>query len=101
MTALSPQNGVRVLLELERADDAAIEYGVELHAASAAWAGKSTIDAATGAVSFAAFHPIEGTGAPDPWMVESARGFLRTVHKNHVAERDWPRRLLRWRAERP
>jgi hypothetical protein len=116
MTALAPENGVRVLLELARAEDDVAIYRVELHAPDAAWHCEARIDprgvaigepaplssAAPSPAAEAGGRPTGGgpAGAPEPWMIESARAFLRTLHKNHVAARDWPRRQLRWRERR-
>ena len=98
-TDLSPHHGVRVKLELAEAGEHGVAYDVELHAPSSAFASRVTI-AIGGALAFGPWRALEGAGEPEPWMIESARGFLRTLHKNHVADRDWPRRWLRWRDRR-
>lgn len=37
---------------------------------------------------------------PAAWALESAKGLLRTLAKNHAESADWPRRVHRWRAPR-
>ncbi|AKF05106.1 hypothetical protein [Sandaracinus amylolyticus] len=96
---LIPQHGVRVLLELERAGDRDVVYRVELHTAASSHASRATIAIEGGALALDAWATSRGE-APEPWTVESARSFLKILHKNHAAERDWPRRQLRWRDKR-
>lgn len=104
--ALVPTHGVRVLLELASASDAEVVYRVELHAPAASFEGRATIAVEGGAIEWTPWSALprdDGAGAegpPEPWAIESARAFLRTLHKNHAAERDWPRKQLRWRAPR-
>jgi hypothetical protein len=95
--ALVPTKGVRVLLELERAQDDEVVYRMELHAPLASFVGRATIAVVGGAISFSPWAALRGEGEPEAWTVDSARAFLRTLHKNHAAARDWPRRQLRWR----
>ncbi|UJR82273.1 hypothetical protein [Sandaracinus amylolyticus] len=98
---LIPQHGVRVLLELERAGDHDVVYRVELHAPATSHASRATIALEGGAITLDPWTTSRGDApAPEPWTVESARSFLKIVHKNHAAERDWPRRQLRWRDKR-
>lgn len=99
MSALAPEHGVRVLLELVRAEPEGVVYRVELHAPRAGWSAEARIDAA-GALTIGAFARLEGEGDPEPWMSDTVRAFLRTLHKNHAAQGDWPPRLLRWREPR-
>lgn len=97
MTELVPTHGVRVLLELVSADDREVVYRVALHGPASSFAGRATIAIEGGAIAWDEWTPTRGEGAPEPWTIESARAFLRIVHKNHAAERDWPRKQLRWR----
>lgn len=101
MSDLIPTHGVRVLLELEQAGADAVVYAVELHAPDASHATRATITIASGALELGAWLTSRGERGPEAWAIESARAFLRTLHKNHVEERDWPRRQLRWRERRP
>lgn len=98
MSELVPTQGVRVLLVRASIDDAGATYRVELHAPDASWTGEARLAAA---ITIGPWTATRGAAPePEPWMIESARGFLRTLAKNHAAERDWPPRLLRWRDRR-
>lgn len=99
MSSLVPDQGVRVLLELLSSGDRGARYRVELHAPTASWRGAAAISP-DGAIALEPFAPLRGEGAPDAWMIEQARAFLRTLHKNHAADGSYPRRLLRWRDRR-
>lgn len=105
---LVPAHGVRVLLELERRGEQEVVYRVEVHAPDASHAtrarisvGGDPIDALS--VALEPWRAIERDGgataaeAPERWALESARGFLRTLHKQHAKDGAWPRRVLRWR----
>ena len=98
--ALVPTKGVRVLLELESAGGEEVVYRVELHAPPASFEGRATIAVAGGVIALSPWAALRGEGEPEAWTVDSARAFLRTLHKNHAAARDWPRRQLRWRERR-
>ena len=37
---------------------------------------------------------------PPAWTIETLKGLLRTLAKNHADAADWPRRVHRWRAPR-
>jgi hypothetical protein len=100
MSDLIPQHGARVLLDLQRAGDAEIVYRVELHAPEASFAGVASLEVASGKLALGPWTVLRGEGEPEAWMVDGARAFLRTLYKNHVQERDWPRRQLRWRERR-
>ena len=95
-----PTHGVRVLLELEEATADSVAYRVELIAPSVTHASRATIAIASGELSLDPWRTERGEGEPEAWAIDSARAFLRTLHKNHAEERDWPRRQLRWRERR-
>lgn len=98
MSDLVPTHGVRVLLVRAAIDDAGATYRVELHAPDSSWASEARVGAA---IAIGPWTATRGSAPdPEPWMIESARGFLRTLAKNHAAERDWPARQLRWRDRR-
>jgi hypothetical protein len=101
MNALIPQHGLRVLLELVSASQDRIVYRVELHAPDVSFGAIATMGTAVFALEISEWTALRGQGKLDPRMVESAQAFLRTLHKNHAALGDWPRRQLRWRALKP
>lgn len=95
MSELVPTHGARVLLDRVATDGARATYRVEIHAPEASWASEASLDAA---VTLAPWRAIRGAiGEPEPWMIESARGLLRTLLKNHAGDGSYPPRLLRWR----
>ena len=99
---LHPAHGGRVLLEREpAADDAAAadaRYRVTLLDPARAWASVATIARADGRVAFAEWSP----GDPPTWLLDAGRAFARTLWERAPRRRraSWPRRVLRWRAER-
>lgn len=106
MSDLVPTHGVRVLLERGSTDDAGASYAVEIHAPASSWRSEARLAVAGAQIALGPWRAIRGEGGePEPWMIESARGFLRTVLKNAAVERDpalrdWPPRQLRWRDRR-
>jgi len=101
MSDLVPTQGVRVLLVRASIDDAGATYRVELHAPDAAWVSEARLVVSGAQIAIGAWTANRGSAPePEPWMIESARGFLRTLVKNHATERDWPPRQLRWRDRR-
>ena len=98
MSDLVPTHGARVLLELSSAGEHEVVYRVELHAPSASFTGAASLAIPGGAITFAPWTALRGgEGAPEPWMIDSARAFLRTLFKNAIEDREWPRKQLRWR----
>ncbi|MDQ3031842.1 MAG: hypothetical protein M3Y87_05445 [Myxococcota bacterium] len=97
MSDLVPTHGARVLLELSTAGEHDVAYRVELHAPEASFAGAASLAIPGGAITFEPWTLLRGEGEPAPWMIDSARAFLRTLFKNAIEERDWPRKQLRWR----
>lgn len=88
---LTPTHGARLELSLESGGETAL-YRVEARTPEAAFIATARLDAA-------GVH-VEWQESPPKWIVDSALGLLRTLHKNHLEDRKWPSRLHRWRQER-
>jgi hypothetical protein len=99
VTGLAPEHGVRILLELVRGGRDSAIYRVELHSPRGAWAGEASFDE-MGTPVVGVLERLDGMGDPEPWMLDTVRSFLRTLHRNHAAEGNWPSRMLRWRERR-
>lgn len=84
-------------LELESVADDAVVYRVHLELPDRTCASRATIALPGGAISFA-----ELSDPAPPWLVESARAFLRTLYRERARDDagPWPRKLHRWRTER-
>lgn len=95
MSELVPTHGVRVLLDRIAIEGTRARYRVEIHAPESSWASEAALDTS---VLLEPWQPIRGSAVePEPWMIESARGLLRTLIKNHATDGAYPHRLLRWR----
>lgn len=89
---------MRVLLELAGSDTTGVRYRAEIHAPAASWSSEATIPFdPLGAVTVVSWVVTRGEGDPEPWARDFVRALLRTLQKNHAADRSFPRRLLRWR----
>lgn len=95
-----PSHGLRVLLELEAATEGSVSYRVELIAPSVTHVSRAAIAIGSGELALEPWSLARGEGEPEQWAIDTARAFLRTLHKNHAEARDWPRRQLRWRERR-
>lgn len=89
---LRPENGARFVLELESKEVAVARYRVRVETEPAAQTHATLSDRGV------ELGPWEG--AVEPWAVEMALGFCRTVAKNHATAGDWPAVLRRWRSPR-
>jgi hypothetical protein len=110
MTIEHPDHGGRVRLELldVQAKQSA-SYAVTLFIASARWDTVASLELAPSEAGPApqprcgAWTASEGaSGDPPAWLVRYASSMLAVLQRDHRdAERArWPRRILRWRAER-
>jgi hypothetical protein len=98
MTIEHPDHGGRVRLELREQDAHGALYAVSLFTADACWQSSARV-AAEGA-NAPACEPFEGE--PPAWLVRYAGSMLAVLQRDHrqAPSARWPRRILRWRAER-
>jgi hypothetical protein len=106
MTIEHPDHGGRVRLELldVQAKQSA-SYAVTLFIASARWDTVASFELAKGAPTpgCGAWTASEGaSGEPPAWLVRYASSMLAVLQRDHrdADSARWPRRILRWRAER-
>lgn len=88
---LTPTHGARFELSLETGGEAA-RYRIEARAPTTSFMATADLDRAGVRVTW--------TEPPPKWIAETTLGLLRTLHKNHLDDRQWPSRLHRWREER-
>jgi hypothetical protein len=88
---LTPTHGARFELTLDAGGDAA-RYRVEARTPKDSFSAIADLDRAG--------VRIEWTTPPPKWIADTTLGLLRTLHKNHLDDRQWPSRLHRWREER-
>jgi len=105
MTMEHPDHGGRVRLELLDAQDESASYAVTLFVADARWDATARVDVSPGSKppQCAAWTAAEGAqGEPPGWLVRYASSMLAVLQRDHRDAKGtrWPRRILRWRAER-
>jgi hypothetical protein len=96
-----PDHGGRVRLELREHDAQGALYTVTLFTADALW--QSTARVSIDGASAPACARFEGAaGQPPAWLVRYAGSMLAVLQRDHkqAPSARWPRRVLRWRAER-
>jgi hypothetical protein len=93
-----PEHGVRVRFELRQATDERALYRVTLFSGDQAIEVDAELRLADGAVEIGGIPPT----APDN-LVRSVTPFAKQILSGRRADpaAQWPRRVLRWRAERP
>jgi len=105
MTIEHPDHGGRVRLELREEMEHAALYAVTLFTPAGRWATTAKVDLAPEAAvpqcgEWTAEDPSSG---PAPaWLARYASSMLAVLQRDHRAAPGsrWPRRILRWRAER-
>lgn len=105
MTIEHPDHGGRVRLELREEHEQGASYAVTLFSPEGRWDGVASVALAPGAAppQCGEWTASEGTSQPAPaWLVRYASSMLAVLQRDHreAPGARWPRRVLRWRAER-
>lgn len=105
MTIEHPDHGGRVRLELQGAQDSSASYAVTLFVAQARWDSTASVELAPAAKApqCGPWTASEGArGEPPAWLLRYAGSMLAVLQRDQREARSarWPRRILRWRAER-
>ena len=105
MTIEHPDHGGRVRLELLDAEEQSASYAVTLFVADARWDATARVDAAQDAAppQCGAWTVANSPhGDPPAWLLRYAVSMLAVLQRDHRGSKSarWPRRILRWRAER-
>lgn len=97
---MTPENGGRIELRLERVEGDSAEYAAHLQTATTSWHGKVQVGAAAGGkqVAFGSWS-AEAASEPPAWLTDDARAALKAALRTSQAEGRWPRRITRWRPE--
>jgi hypothetical protein len=105
MTIEQPDHGGRVRLELREEQERGALYAVTLFTPQGRWDAQARVelspDSATPQCS--AWTPSEGASTVAPaWLARYASSMLAVLQRDHRESPSarWPRRVLRWRAER-
>ncbi len=94
MEDLQPQSGVRVLLRLaSQPSDEGAAYDVTLYLVDGEMTGRAQVPP-KGAVD------LTWEGEPPAYAITAAGAFLRQTQGSFRSTEKWPRRVLRWRAEK-
>lgn len=101
MTIEHPDQGGRVRLELQEGEPTFARYAVTLFVAEARWDAMARVELNAGS-SAPSCIGWEGPGEPPAWLLRYALSMLAVLQRDHrdAAVTRWPRRILRWRAER-
>jgi hypothetical protein len=92
---MSTRHGGRLGLRLRELTPEHARYTLELSTAAGDWSTSIDVSIAEGVLTLSGW---QGPGTPPAWLEQYARAALRDAWRGH-AERGWPRRLQRWRAE--
>jgi hypothetical protein len=105
MTIEHPDHGGRVRLELRDEEERAALYAVTLFIVGGRWDSVARVDLRDGVQTpqCGEWTASDGaTGEAPAWLARYASSMLAVLQRDHrqapVAR--WPRRILRWRAER-
>lgn len=104
MTIEHPDRGGRVRLELREEDpERGATYAVTLFTPDGRWESVARVDLARDSLppQCAEWRAESEQNAP-PWLVRYASSMLAVLQRDHreAPTSRWPRRVLRWRAER-
>jgi hypothetical protein len=105
MTIEHPDQGGRVRLELREETEGGALYAVTLFTPAGRWEATARVDltpdAAVPQCSAWSAEEEKSGGAP-AWLARYASSMLAVLQRDHRAAPGtrWPRRILRWRAER-
>jgi hypothetical protein len=105
MTIEHPDHGGRVRLELREEMEQGALYAVTLFTPAGRWEATARVELTAAAAvpqcgEWTAEDP--SSGAAPPWLARYASSMLAVLQRDHRAAQGsrWPRRILRWRAER-
>jgi hypothetical protein len=95
-----PDHGGRVRLELREGEPGFARYAVTLFVADARWEATARVELA--ATAPPSCEDWQGQGPPPAWLLRYAHSMLAVLQRDHrdAPSARWPRRILRWRAER-
>lgn len=105
MTIEQPDHGGRVRLELREEAEHGALYAVTLFTPAGRWEATARVDLTPDAATPQCSQwtaQEDQSGAAPPWLARYASSMLAVLQRDHRAAPDsrWPRRVLRWRAER-
>jgi len=105
MTIEQPDHGGRVRLELREELEHGALYAVTLFTAAGRWESVARVELAGDATApqCGAWTVADGASGPAPtWLARFASSMLAVLQRDHreAPGARWPRRVLRWRAER-
>lgn len=105
MTIEHPDHGGRVRLELREEMEQGALYAVTLFTPAGRWAAITRVDLTPDAAVPQCSEwtaEDEKSGAAPAWLARYASSMLAVLQRDHRAAPGsrWPRRILRWRAER-
>lgn len=105
MTIEHPDHGGRVRFELRDEGERSALYAVTLFTNDGRWDGLARVELAPEAAApqCAGLSPSDAAlGEPPAWLVRYASAMLAVLQRDHrqAPNARWPRRILRWRAER-
>jgi len=105
MTIEHPDHGGRVRLELREEQPAGALYAVTLFTGEGRWDALAHVALEEGSAAPRCKDWTAGEGASSdapPWLVRYASSMLAVLQRDHrqAPGSRWPRRVLRWRAER-
>ena len=104
MTIEHPDQGGRVRLELREEERERAVYAVTLFTPEGRWDSVARVDLARdSAPPQCADWKAESQQNAPAWLVRYASSMLAVLQRDHrdAPTSRWPRRILRWRAERP